>query len=110
MSGSNWERIQEIFFKTADLPVAERDAFLERACQGNAGLRSDVESLLQADSAGGTSIAAAVASEVDALLENEPPLVGTHMGPYRPLQEIGKGGMGSVLLRRDPRSDQLRHV
>jgi serine/threonine protein kinase len=98
VSGNNWERVQEIFFNIVDLPVTEREAFLERACGGDAGLRSEVESLLRADAASGSAIAAAIGSEAGALLDDHAPPAGTRMGPYRLLKEIGRGGMGSVYL------------
>jgi len=96
VSGYNWDQIQEIFFAAADLAVSERDAFLAGVCNGDARLRSEVESLLRADAAGDSAIAAAIESEVSALLDDHASLVGTRMGPYRLLKEIGRGGMGSV--------------
>ena len=105
MSGNNWDQIQEIFLEAAEMAVSERDAFLARVCDGDAGLRSEVESLLRADVAGGSDIAAAIESEVSALLDDETPLAGTRMGPYRLLKEIGRGGMGAVYLGE--RDDEL---
>jgi tetratricopeptide (TPR) repeat protein len=98
VSSNNWDRIQEIFSAAADLPVSERDGFLARVCNRDAGLRSEVESLLRADACDGSAIAAAIESEVRVLLDDHAPLAGTRMGPYRLLREIGRGGMGAVYL------------
>jgi serine/threonine protein kinase len=96
--GTDWERIQELFFAAADLPVTKRAGYLDRACNGDAALRSEVESLLKADARSECAIAAIVGSEVNALLDDDAPLAGTRMGPYRLIKEIGRGGMGSVFL------------
>ena len=42
--------MEEIFSAAVELPEADRAAFLERECGGNTALRTEVESLLRADS------------------------------------------------------------
>lgn len=39
--------VQEIFLQTLEMEPADREAFLESACNGNSKLRSEVEALLQ---------------------------------------------------------------
>jgi hypothetical protein len=45
MGAEQWADVDRIFNEAADLPVASRPAFLDRACQGNEALRREVESL-----------------------------------------------------------------
>src|SRR5262249_43718610 len=84
---------------------AERGAFLDEACAGDADLRHDLEALLQAppkpttqlDPTGGPAELPADVTPIDnafALGGREPP--GTPVGPYRPVEVIGEGGMGIV--------------
>ena len=42
---------EELFSHAAELPAAERAAYLEKACAGDAALRARVEALLQAHEA-----------------------------------------------------------
>lgn len=101
-------KIEALLDAALELPVAERDAFLEGACD-NAALREEVRELLHA----------ATASE--GFLESAPPpsdeYTGHTIGPWRVVRRIGRGGMGEVWLgeRSDGRFEQqvamklLRH-
>src|SRR5216684_1978318 len=106
MPGDNWDRIEEIFLEAADLPAPERAAFLERACDGEAGLRAEVESLLRADDTGPAMVEAAIESEAASMLQEpsalnaaaaigpQARLSSRHMiGPYRVVALLGEGGM-----------------
>lgn len=53
MSSDRWHQIAELFQKTLELPAAERAAFLDTACDGDARLRREVASLLEADDEAG---------------------------------------------------------
>ena len=46
-----WDRVQTLFHAALTLPVAERDAFLEREC-ADASLRAEVQGLLAEDARG----------------------------------------------------------
>ena len=49
MTPERRERVWALFDEAAELPPAERSAFLDSACAGDAGLRAEVESLLACD-------------------------------------------------------------
>src|SRR5436190_15721465 len=78
--------------------AGERAAFLDGACGDNPPLRAEVEALLQAH------------EEPQPLLDVPEPAVrtidrpqfaeqpGTVIGPYKLLQQIGEGGMGTVFM------------
>lgn len=88
---------REIFAAAIKLNSDQRIAFLDAACGQNESLRQQVDELLSAhdDSKGPVpltsdrEIEAAQAEKVHAE-------AGTVIGPYKLLEEIGEGGMGSV--------------
>jgi WD40 repeat protein/serine/threonine protein kinase len=79
----------------------ERAAFLDKTCAGDAGRRARVEELLRAHQAAGNflqgnrSPAAPVATVDERPLPEGP---GTVIGPYKLLEPIGEGGMGTVWM------------
>jgi serine/threonine protein kinase/tetratricopeptide (TPR) repeat protein len=83
----------------------ERRAHLDQACGADAVLRRAVEALLQAHLGAGNSLeqpaAAPVLTTSDGPPADSPSDVeapGSRVGPYKLLQEIGKGGMGVVYM------------
>jgi serine/threonine protein kinase/predicted esterase len=89
---------EEVIFAAAiQKPLPERGSFLERACGGDAALRTQVEALLVAhDNPESLFGAAALAATVEAAPIAE--RAGEQIGPYKLLQQIGEGGFGVVFM------------
>ena len=102
MRPEHWSRVKRLFETALEKPPTERAAYLEGLSALDPELREEVERLLGAD-------------RDDSFLQELPvpdreqtgPTVvygkdvgapGTHVGPYRLLREIGRGGMGTVHL------------
>jgi tetratricopeptide (TPR) repeat protein len=78
---------------------AQRQAYLERACAGNAGLRAEVEALLEASAGAPHFLEPLAGSPV--VTVDEPPVLerpGTVIGSYKLLEQIGEGGFGVVFM------------
>ena len=99
MTPERWRRVEEIYHLAMAKTDAEREAFLAEACNGNDGLRQEVEDLLcHSDSATTLLDRPPWTSPESADLKP-----GDQLGPYRIIELIGAGGMGKVYKAIDTR-------
>lgn len=98
MSDPNRNSVEQLFNAALELPTAaERRAYLDGACAGDAELRSRVEQLLRAhDTAGSFLDKPALDPGPTVLAGGE--TTGAVIGRYKILQLIGEGGFGSVYM------------
>src|SRR6266536_3369751 len=111
---TTWDpRANELFLKALELRSAgERQEYLDGTCAADAALRAEVESLLEASARAGSFLESpAPAPRLLSPLGGEGPGVrgatvaepirerpGTVIGPYKLLQQVGEGGMGTVFM------------
>jgi serine/threonine protein kinase/WD40 repeat protein len=87
-----------IFNAAVKLPAAERAAYLDRACGADASLRLEVEGLLRAHEQPGEFMHRPPIADMATDYRPGPERPGTRIGPYKLLQYLGEGGMGTVFL------------
>jgi len=95
LTGENKKLIEDLFLAAAELPREERSAYLESACP-SVDIALEVCSLLAHDDGAAKLFDHTVQSAAASLMFASDPLIGTHLGPYRIVHELGKGGMGTV--------------
>jgi WD40 repeat protein/Tfp pilus assembly protein PilF len=101
MTPQDYERMWLLFEEAKQKRPAERDAFLEERCPGNAELCREVVRLLALDGAITADFLARPALGAVAFPPPAPaddPLIGRRVGPYQLQERIGSGGMGVVYL------------
>ncbi|MEO1367734.1 MAG: serine/threonine-protein kinase, partial [Acidobacteriota bacterium] len=124
LSPERWRRLDEIFQRARDCDPDARRTLLRESCADDPDLRAEVEAMLAADEGAEEHLdgligrsALGITESADAALQ--------HIGPYRVLREVGRGGMGTVylaerddghyrqrvavkVLRRGPESAEMR--
>jgi len=105
MTSERWQQVNDLFQLAAERAPEERTTFLQTACQGDEGLRREVESLIASYERAENFIESPAFEVVPELLTDDRPdaIVGESIAHYRIESLIGVGGMGQVYLARDER-------
>lgn len=101
MDAARWSAVRALFEQLADLPEAERVGRLAQAKSADPDVAAAAAQMLAADQAGADTVQLspdpgfrAAALDADAVR----PATPTEVGPWRLIQELGAGGMGTVFL------------
>ena len=96
---ADFDKLREIFLAALEQAPEQRDAYLDQICAGDEELRRNVAVMLKAQAVGeGPLDRAAVRDEQTEAYEQVSETPGTVIGPYKLIEQIGEGGMGTVWM------------
>ena len=94
-------KVDEIFGDALEIASEpERCAYLDQACGSDAELRRRVEKMLHAQPKAERFLEKPLGSFSPTLDQTVSQQLGTSIGPYKIIEEIGEGGMGLVFMAR----------
>ena len=96
MAPHHWQQLKEILGEALEREGDDRTTFVAQRCGTDTTLRHEVESYLKNS---GQTVEACAEKMRETLLNKLPSeRIGHRLGAYRIVQEIGRGGMGTVFL------------
>ncbi len=96
MNAERWQRVKQLLEEAIALDAVERSSFLDRACDTDAGLRREVDSLLSSHEKAGTGFLKTPMVDLKVAVAAAPARTGRRIGVYQIVEQIGHGGMGEV--------------
>ena len=104
MDSERWRRVEQIYHSALEQPSNSREAFLVEACGGDEDLRRLINDLISQSSFAGELVGIPIWDAVaESIKDCE---IGTRLGPYEILGDLGEGGMGKVYRAIDTRLDR----
>lgn len=97
MDAARWQRIKSIVQQALDLPIAEREAWLSHV-DADADILAEARTLVRSAAATDGFLESAAVGDDPGSRGERREHIGRAIGPFRLLQEIGSGGMGTVYL------------
>src|ERR1700726_3401163 len=96
MAPQLWQEVKEILSEALEREGEAREFFVAEKCANNPTLRQEVETYLAVS---GDKLEACAENLRDTVSGNIAPYrIGSRIGAYRIVREIGRGGMGTVFL------------
>src|SRR4030095_9784586 len=102
MTAERRHQVLELYHRALGCEEEDREAFLNSACAGDAGLRHAVEALLAREPPSGFLETLPVSADIALVGEGgSDDLIGQQIGAYRVTSKLAAGGMGEVYGAHD---------
>jgi serine/threonine-protein kinase len=99
-----WHEVDRLLGQVLELPPEARAELLDRTCEAGSEVRREVERLLAADAANRTFLEEPIGEVLGFSVQGRDRDKGLGLGPYKLLERLHSGGMGTVY--RAVRDDQ----
>src|SRR5687768_3374021 len=108
MDFDKWEQAKQLYEAALKCPTDKRLQFLDENCDGDEGLRGEVESLLACAEKAENFLERAAVCEVAGIIagQKQKLKIGQSLAHYKIAKPLGAGGMGEVYLAEDKKLDR----